>query len=103
MKLKNTFSLALVCVGLSFSSFAQNAKTPSVNNNVTQRFESVRKDPLLLRGFLLSMPKGGDLHNHLSGAAYAENFIQWAADLNLCVDTQTFAYVAPYSTNVAVG
>lgn len=32
------------------------------------------------------MPKGGDLHNHLSGAIYAETFIQWAAQGGLCVD-----------------
>ena len=25
------------------------------------------------------MPKGGDLHSHLSGAVYAESYIQWAA------------------------
>ncbi len=26
--------------------------------------------------FSQQMPKGGDLHNHLSGAVYAESFIQ---------------------------
>jgi hypothetical protein len=29
--------------------------------------------------FLRQMPKGGDLHNHLSGAIYAESYIQWVA------------------------
>lgn len=36
------------------------------------------------------MPKGADLHNHLSGAIYAESFIQWAAEKGLCVNTTTF-------------
>ena len=36
-------------------------------------FESIRKSPPQQMAFLLKMPKGGDLHNHLSGAIYAEH------------------------------
>jgi hypothetical protein len=36
------------------------------------------------------MPKGGDLHNHLSGSIYAESYIQWAADRGLCVSRATW-------------
>jgi adenosine deaminase len=36
--------------------------------------------------FLRAMPKGGDLHNHLSGAIYAENWLRWAAEDGLCAD-----------------
>ncbi len=54
------------------------------------RFDSVRRDPLLLRAFLHGFPKGGDLHNHLGGAVYAESYIRWAADLGMCVDLRTF-------------
>ncbi|MBT6205871.1 MAG: adenosine deaminase [Rhodospirillaceae bacterium] len=32
------------------------------------------------------MPKGGDLHNHLTGAIYAESYIDWAVQDGLCVD-----------------
>src|SRR3569833_4515936 len=28
--------------------------------------------------FLRAFPKGGDLHVHLSGAVYPENFLKWA-------------------------
>lgn len=45
------------------------------------------KNPQELRRFLQAMPKGGDLHNHLSGAVYAESYLQYAANDNLCVDT----------------
>jgi len=41
------------------------------------------------------MPKGGDLHNHLSGSIYAESYIQWAADNGLCVNNQTLALLVP--------
>src|SRR5579875_1189604 len=38
-----------------------------------------------LYAFLKPMPKGGDLHMHLSGAVYAETFIREAAEQGLCV------------------
>jgi len=43
-------------------------------------FASIRNNPSLLLAFLADMPKGGDLHNHLSGAVYAESYPQWAAE-----------------------
>jgi len=45
-----------------------------------------RKNPVALRIFLFAMPKGADLHNHLSGAVYAESFIRAAVEDKLCVD-----------------
>lgn len=57
-------------------------------------FESVRRDPLLLRRFLEQMPKGGDLHHHLSGTVYGESYIRWAAADGLCIDTQQLAFAA---------
>ncbi len=59
-----------------------------------QYFESVRAEPSLLWGFLRKMPKGGDLHSHLSGAVYAETYVQWAADDGLCVEQKTMALSA---------
>jgi len=41
------------------------------------------------------MPKGGDLHNHLSGTPYAEDFLDWAAAKGYCADRQTGALRAP--------
>jgi Adenosine deaminase len=41
-------------------------------------FEAHRGSPGLLRSFIQHMPKGGDLHNHLSGAVYAESYLAWA-------------------------
>lgn len=57
-------------------------------------FEAIRTDPLKLSAFLRRMPKGGDLHNHLSGAIYAESFIQWAADNGQCVARTSLQIVA---------
>ncbi len=89
----------------SYASFAQKtaglsaakSQTISSEQRTTQYLDSIRKDPLLLRDFLYKFPKGGDLHNHLSGAVYAEDYIQWAAESGFCVNTQTFAFVAAKS------
>ena len=56
--------------------------------------ESIRNQPSLLMDFLRQMPKGADLHNHLSGAIFAENFIQWAVQDGLCVDGSSSSFVA---------
>jgi hypothetical protein len=45
--------------------------------------------------FLLKMPKGADLHNHLSGGIYAERYVQWAADKGLCVNNTTMSMSVP--------
>jgi adenosine deaminase len=56
--------------------------------------EAIRDTPPLLGAFLRRMPKGGDLHNHLSGAIYAESYIAWAAADELCVDKKALALAA---------
>jgi len=60
-------------------------------------FESVRTQPSLLLAFLRDMPKGGDLHNHLFGAVYAESYIDFAArdGLGLCVDRASARLLPP--------
>jgi adenosine deaminase len=45
-----------------------------------------------LHAFLSRMPKGADLHMHLSGAVYAETFIANAAADHLCVNPATRSF-----------
>lgn len=52
-------------------------------------FDAAVGDRAALRVFLQAMPKGGDLHNHLWGTPYAEDFIAWAGEGGLCVSTAT--------------
>ncbi len=47
------------------------------------------------------MPKGADLHMHLSGAVYAETFLKDAVEDGLCVDTAKLALVKPLDTGAA--
>jgi adenosine deaminase len=69
--------------------------TDTQEARTSRHFESIRRQPSLLLDFLKRMPKGGDLHNHLSGAIYAESFLRWAAEDRLCVDRSTSTLVAP--------
>ena len=56
----------------------------------TERYlDSIRGQPSLLLAFLREIPKGGDLHNHLDGAIYAEDLLDFAATDNFCVDRTT--------------
>ena len=59
------------------------------------RFAALRADHTELRAFLHAMPKGADLHVHLSGAVYAEDFIAWAAAAKLCVQRSDYKIVPP--------
>lgn len=58
-------------------------------------FDTNRDRPTQLRAFLQRMPKGGDIHSHLSGAVYAESYLNWAAASGYCVDPTTVQMVVP--------
>jgi adenosine deaminase len=62
------------------------AQTPG-ESRTSRAFDAAKKiGPPELYAFLQPMPKGADLHMHLSGAVYAETFIAEAVQQNLCVD-----------------
>ena len=62
------------------------AAAQSAEQRTSSSFERARKQPQLLLAFLHDLPKGGDLHNHLDGAIYAEDLVDFAADGSLCTD-----------------
>src|ERR1700685_1625205 len=64
---------------------------------IERKMAELRNRPPELYAFLFRMPKGGDLHNHLAGAVYAESFIRDAANESLCVEERTLALVRPKS------
>ncbi|WP_423836082.1 adenosine deaminase family protein [Streptomyces cathayae] len=59
------------------------------------RLDAIRDDPRLAADFFRRLPKGGDLHNHLSGAVSTEYLVELAAEDGLCVDTSTMTAVPP--------
>jgi adenosine deaminase len=81
-----TASIALVVVLAAVGLGAQSVPAPG-EARATRAWDKARREgPLALRAFLYEMPKGADLHMHLSGAVYAETFIREAGEDGICVN-----------------
>jgi adenosine deaminase len=94
MQARSLLRRALVATALVCTTQVLAQAAPVASDNAEARtakaFEAARQQgPLALHAFLATMPKGGDLHNHLSGAVYAESWIAQAAVDGLCVDIAT--------------
>lgn len=78
------------------------AAEPSREAKVAAIMETLRADPPALRAFLQQMPKGGDLHNHLDGSVWAEDFLKWADTDGWCIDKTSRALAPPSCTDAQV-
>ena len=67
-------------------------KKTTSEQRASRAFEAARVNPLDLRAFLVAMPKGADLHNHLYGGIYAETWIRDGAEDHLCVDLAKLSF-----------
>jgi adenosine deaminase len=77
--------------------------TPTAQEQRTIRaFNAARQSPLQLSAFLLNMPKGADLHMHLSGAVYAETYIKNAAADIICVNPATHSFFRASATTRSI-
>jgi adenosine deaminase len=63
--------------------------------SVSRYLDSIRNDPARLHEFVRELPKGGDLHNHLSGAVSTETLIRFAVSDGLCIDTVSLVASSP--------
>lgn len=86
--------MSRLCLGALILQIALSAQSSNVSV-AERRFNEIRKSPPELYAFLLRMPKGGDLHNHLSGAVYAETYLHAAAQDGLCIDLKTYSLAGP--------
>ncbi len=73
----------------------QATPTETPEQKTEKAFEAVKGYPAALYAFLREMPKGGDLHNHMTGAVYAESYVRFAVENNLCADRKTLSLSAP--------
>jgi adenosine deaminase len=71
---------------------ARTAAATAQEQRTIRAFNVARQSPLQLNAFLVRMPKGADLHMHLSGAVYAETFLKDAAADLLCVNPTTLSF-----------
>ena len=62
---------------------------------VEKTLSRISSDEVALQEFLSELPKGADLHQHLSGTVYAESMLRWAMEDGLCIDSVTYVASAP--------
>jgi hypothetical protein len=87
---------ALACAALlSCTAPASSAAAPDAQARTARYFDQIRQQPVPLAMFLQRMPKGGDLHNHLAGAVYAESLVGWAKQDGLCVRLADMSLAEP--------
>jgi adenosine deaminase len=92
-----------------FTAASAQAAAPKASQSSARReqrairaFDTAKKNPLQLHAFLAGMPKGADLHMHLSGAVYAETFLKDAAADLLCVNPATLSFVKNVGTTRSI-
>ncbi len=81
--------VALGCVVLvaPVCLLGQSVSGMTPEKRTAEAFEAAKRTgPLALHAFLEAMPKGADLHTHLSGAVYAETFLKDAVEDKACID-----------------
>ncbi len=86
MKLIKSFYFILT---LSFS--------PQSIASISTHFATIKSDPNALYAFFKAMPKGGELHYHYLGGAYAEAMLRQATKGDYCIDPASFTL----STNMS--
>ncbi len=63
--------------------------------NMEERFECAKNSEPELIAFMRQMPKGADLHNHLSGATYSDYILDSAEKNGLLYDLDTNVFFSP--------
>jgi adenosine deaminase len=88
-------SLHIIRRYLIFFLLSALAAAQTAEQTTSRYLDSIRRQPPLLLAFLHDMPKGGDLHNHLDGAIYAEDLLDFASTDNFCIDRTTSHLLSP--------
>lgn len=93
-------SVVLFCssAALAASPRSRTRVATAQEQRAVRAFDNAKQNPLELYAFLDRMPKGADLHLHLSGAVYAETFLKDAAADGLCVNPTTLSFFKPLAT-----
>uniref|UniRef100_E6PYH8 adenosine deaminase n=1 Tax=mine drainage metagenome TaxID=410659 RepID=E6PYH8_9ZZZZ len=100
-----TLLLSVTVSSLPGAVHAESRAAADLHAMGTERaFEAARKQgPLALHAFLVGMPKGADLHVHLSGAVYAESWIRAAGEDGLCIDETKLSFMKPTASACGAG
>lgn len=94
-----TIAVTVILAGLM--ALTPTPKEKDTSRRVSDYFEQIRHDPLLLTVFFSAMPKGGDLHHHFSGSVYGETYLQILSDSNGWINTATAEVDTPGTEHLA--
>ena len=94
-RLPRTLTTLLVLMATGPVAVAQATEPGKDERRTARHLNAIRDEPRALRLFLKAMPKGADLHNHLSGAVPTETLIRFAVEDRLCIDATFTAQPAP--------
>lgn len=89
--LKSAACLLAVSIGFGVTASANDGRKANMMGQILEQAWGQG----LQRNVFERLPKGGDIHTHLRGAVYAENWIDWAAEDGLCVDLRVMALRFP--------
>jgi len=95
MPFSKYFTIFLKTALFMFFCISQSGSVYADSKGAARHFDKILNQSASLRLFLQDFPKGADLHSHLSGVIYAENFIKWAAKDGKCVDLASHAIAFP--------
>ena len=90
--MRRVLASALLLIGVTTGAVSPATLTPQART--AAYLAAIANDPTKLTIFLGALPKGGDLHHHLTGAVYAESYINYAVEDGDCFDA-TFTIVPP--------
>ncbi|MET7857002.1 adenosine deaminase [Streptomyces sp. NPDC005318] len=96
--LSAALALALTSTQLSQAAEKEANGPTRAEARVSAYLRDVRDRPEALAAFFRALPKGADLHNHLSGAATTELLLRIAVDNRYCIDRTTLTASAPPCT-----
>src|SRR5258707_15738715 len=77
-----------LCAGQTPKAKSGVSLATSGEKNGDLQLEAARNNPLQLRQFLKKMPKGADLHYHLSGGGFAGSLLRAGGGEGLWVDRE---------------
>ena len=83
MRTKRLIPAAALAALALFPALAS-AQAGGAEERTARYLDAVRGNTPLAYAFLREMPKGADLHSHLSGAIYAESYLRWATEDGGC-------------------
>ncbi len=78
--------LAILLTTILFNLFALTSSA-----DTEHYFSTIKNDPEALYTFFMDMPKGGELHYHLTGGASPETMLSLAPKGNYCMSGRTYA------------